>query len=802
MKKYSPSIQLFLESNEAKIENQVNDIPKLELETTCQRVLDKNPVYKILQVSSSNPKVNAEKVIMLDYFQTENIENILNQLKYSKHPFIKTPIGYKNEVGQDAKVYYNIKEKGTLQALFDYYDKKNQGLKNNFSWYFSSPNSDNSLDAPISDAKASENLTIPDLSLTIEQKIKILIGIASALLYLQQAGSQIKFIIPSAVLLNDNFEPCLINTELPYYTVCTETDTFFFAQDSPSKMQDSDLIYSFGVLSYWLLAERRPFYYTTIPKAIKKLQCDQVPLFPASLPQEVNDILTKCFSSNPQRRPPLAVLICTLYDSFKLPSVTSYANSFLPQSLIAATRLANLGPENPITKLLNSTTPQLAGQNLFKASEMAENYPVSDRFLAYNLMYCSANFKYTDARLQFFVMMLNEYLGDEDTSKVARMAFDLVSKWSADDIESNVLLAKCYEFGIGCKEDKKKAYDIVASAQSNFSSKYQRGIYLEKQYSGNGGGLGSTLQKDAIRDSPDEDNIDSFYRLMSYPPFRDTAELMKIISYANQNKKRSKLYYRQLELYLTTTEGTDNQIAKLLISLATDEFDNNTRNEAIPILKLLTQRKKGKDFKPTEEYNISKEFYEKICQAPTPDYELNRRAATSHIISNIIRTQKLSQNALNDLEKSSADDKRLRAHYLLSKEDRDIVEAENLLMELEADENQSAKAELILLRLSLSLCDIDDAYSQLQDLADNEVPEAFNALAYYGMKCNYSYLSEVRINLAKAVDCGCIAALYNLAQYDKTMLTTSLFDIEQIDKLQKQFYETAPPSVFGVFDML
>ena len=804
MKKFSPCIQLFLEKNETVKQEQVNTIPVIELETNCQRVLEKNSAYKILRVTSSNPKVNAEKVLMHDYFQVNTFENILSKLIYTKHPTIKAPIGYlKPEEGADATIFYNIEEKGSLQALLDYYDKKNLGLSNNFTWYFSSPNSDNSLEIPNSDVNNSEKITIQDLSLTLEQKAKILIGIASALLYMQQVGLQTSYILPSSVLLNDNFEPILINTELPPYTTSPETDALFIANDSQDKLQSDDLVFSFGVLAYWLLAERRPFYYTTLQNAVEKLRYGQVPLFPGSLPQTLSSLLTKCCSTNSHKRPSLSIVLCTLYDSFRTPNIISYSNSILPPTLIAAIRLANLGPQSKIMKLLMSTTPALAGQNLFKASGMAEEYPVCDRFLAYHLMFCSANYKYTDARRKLFVMLINNYLGEEDKSKSSNAAFNLVSKWSEEDPESKVLLAKCYEYGIGCTEDQKKAYETISEIQNLFSASYQKGLYLEKGIGTEKSGSSAlTIQKDAIRDSPDEQTIDSYYQILSYPPFRDVKELLNIIHNAGQIKKCATLNYRLLDLYMTTNQGDDQHVSSLLKQLVSEEITNENMNIASNILKLMYERKKGKNYKPTDVYNIDQDLYEKICKKQLPTHEINRKEASHNIVTKIIETQNLPQTALKDIELNSANDKKQRAHCLLAKEDRDIVEAENLLMELEAEGDKGAKAELILLRLSLGIADEDEALSSLKDLMNSSVPEAFNAFAYYAMKYNYGYLSDVRINLLKAVDCGYMPAFYNLAQYDSTILTTSLYDVEQIKILQKSFYEKASPAIFGVFDML
>ena len=775
MKKCSKYLDLFKNDS-----FETADVTEAVIE--CEKIesIKENSVYEITKISPKNG-INVCKELNKNFMNMNKYTLVYDALKFTKHPCIKTPISHSpDKEGETARIFYNITEKGTLQAVLDFFEKQGNGDNPKFSWDL---------------GETKENSDYTDFSLTLDQKVKILIGIASALYYIsnttKQQTNRMTTLLPSSVLLDDNFEPLIINNEITNLVDAGNACDAFFTCKETAQEKKNELVYSFGIIAYWLLSERRPFYYKDINTAKEKLQCGQIPLFPGRFPPLLTKVLTKCCSIKETIRPSFDIILCALINTFKTPEITAYANKVVDKQIIAAIRAANLGTDSAIYNILEETkTKAEASASLIKCANIAMRNPVCDRFLSFSFFDVAARNKSSKARKSVFLEIVNGYFAKADPEA----AFKLVKKWSDEgDLESSVILAKCYKDGIGCQIDKDAYSALIKKAHENhvLSGSYEYGRFV-------GASTGDTIIKDAIRDSS-IDILNDYLSFLVKSPFRDESNIDEILK--EVPGKNAASYKLLIDNQIQKCPDGEEELASLLMLCLDLEYEKKEYTEAAQLLKLLCERGKDRHGNPTDIFKaaMAEEVKSMVDSIPICETESIRRKMSSSIVDKIIKTQNLSPDILKTLE--SSDNKREAAHALLAKEEREIVKAENLLIEV-MDTDKAAAADLWLLRLVFCFMPVEVCAQKLYELAKENVPEAENAIAYYFMKYGNHELSEIQQHLEKSVKGGCLPAMFNLSQLYGMVLNTNPDEIYYKEELINKFYALSPPNVFGVFDMI
>lgn len=724
-----------------------------------------------------------KKNIMIQVFKQQvdsqkESESTINQLDITDHPCIKLPLFFSHDSSDKPfSIHYSLTEKGTLQSVFNYYQDLQSNPNARFNWDFNMPqNSENS------DKNA-------HFSLSAEQKFQILIGIASACLQLEKSGNCIKSLLPSFILLDENFKPHLINTSFPLLkNNGYQTDSIFISPKIEKEKCCESLAYSFGYIAYFLLAERQPFYYVDLSTALRKMELGQVPMFPGSLPSSLFTLLTECCDISQFRRPSFETILCVLYNILHTPTYVAYANEVVPSYIIASARAARLGESSKIFKILMDTTDETAPDHLMKCSKIASKFPISDPVLSVELMKVSARTSFVHARRALFLMLIKGFALETNMNK--NRAFQLVKQWAEEgDMESAVLLAHCYEKGIGCGINPEKANQTIRSAKSPklFSATYEfgrftiDGIGAEKETSS-----GEALQKEAFNDHKDNE-IYSYLEFLRLSPFKAEPKIFDFLTTHELTKDHPELIDTLMRIMMTTTkkDGTAFSVQEIhnLAEKATEEGK---------YLDYLLQ-KRNRNLMGEKLPNEQKELPEVII----PASELTRRESNKLILQKIIKTRKLDEKENEKLQEST--DKLIRAKALLCGAKRNIVLAEDLLEEISM-ENVEANIILLLLRMSIGMIPNSIALEKLNAFGDH--PEAKNAMAYYYRHIENRPIEEVIALLDKAAEAGSIVAGLNYSCFVKNSKVTNPKMLDKALVYEKNFFEQSPAAFFGVFDAL
>ncbi|EAY11577.1 hypothetical protein TVAG_081490 [Trichomonas vaginalis G3] len=731
--------------------------------------------YTFFKSTSEASKFNIEQEIKIPIEGTDK-QPSFEKVEVAIHPCIKLPLLYSQESPEKPPIiYYSITEKGTLQSLFNYYQDLHSNQCARFCWDFTTVQNNE------------DSVKDTSFSISVEQKYKILLGIASACLQLEKYDNCIKCLLPSSILLDEDYKPHLINTSFPFIkSNGFQTDEIFISPTINKEKPCESLAYSFGYIAYFLLSEKQPFYYVDFQIALSKISMGQVPMFPGSLPSPLFTLLTQCCDISPFFRPSFDSIICVLYNLLQTPTYISYANEVVPPYIIASAHGAKLGENSPIFKKLMETTDENAAENLFECSQMAAEFPVNDNILSMEFMRVSARTGYVHARRRYFLMLINGFAGESDKNK----AFKTVKEWKEEnDMEAAVLLAHCFEKGIGGAVNLEKANQTIKKAKSSksFSATYEfgrftiDGIGAEKETSS-----GEALQKEAFNDHHSDD-IYSYLNFLLHSPFKNEMKIYNFLTTHQLTKNHPDLVDMLMRIMMTTTKSDGSIHANETIH----DLAEKATVEGKYLNYLLTIRNRNLRCEKLESEP------EKIDEAEVPPSEQRRRRINKNILAKIVSTRKLNQNSNKNLQKS--EDPVIRAKAILCSENRDIALAENILEDA-AKNNIEVEILLNLLRLSLGLIPYSLALEKLHALGDN--PEAKNALAYYYMYIENKTVNEIIDLLEEAADAGSIVAGFNYACILKNSKICSPEKIMKSNLYEKRFFEQSPPAFFGVFESL
>ena len=162
---------------------------------------------------------------------------------------------------------------------------------------------------------------------TLKRRIKVLVGIAHAMIYLHKKNIIHRDLKPANILLNENYEAFVSDFGLSQFIPKREVGgTPLYLAPEIIRNQDINQkvdVYSFAIIMYQLLTGEKPFNgEKSVMRLMERAERGERPEIPNNLPKELSNLIQKCWSNNPDDRPSfeeiLDILISNNYDGVQL----------------------------------------------------------------------------------------------------------------------------------------------------------------------------------------------------------------------------------------------------------------------------------------------------------------------------------------------------------------------------------------------------------------------------------------------------------------------------------------------------
>ena len=288
-----------------------------------------------------------------------------------------------------------------------------------------------------------------------------------------------------------------------------------------------------------------------------------MPLIPARIFPQFSKLLNMCFKqSNLDKQKNILI---SFINFFLMQNPYAYIDylSVIDINMMCAIDAFNSFPKNSeIYLILLNTNKSNVGKNLYKCSKISEKYPYYNKTLAYNFMKMSAEYGYNEGRKYFFLMVLFGYLFNPSKKE----AFKLAKKWSdMGDINSAVLLAHCYERGIGCPKDRPSAFILLEKNRKTsnlFEIKYEyskcltEGIATLKDVN-----AGKAYLTDACL-AADKDEIYNYAKFLYKSGFSTPKQIIELLNQISTKNPKVNKFLQRIQI-TNDVDSKDLSITKI-----------------------------------------------------------------------------------------------------------------------------------------------------------------------------------------------------------------------------------------------
>lgn len=256
------------------------------------------------------------------------------------------------------------------------------------------------------------NSKSPPIKITSTMKLKWLLGISHALLYLHHHGMIHRDLKSDNVLLDEEFNPhvCDFGLSRCFPTILSASITngigtpIYMAPelfDPDSQISTKVDVFAFAILTYEIITGTVPYHElskkTNSFQLGNKISKGYRPKFPNETPESIKEFIEKCWSQNPDDRPTFDEIFSTLSHDFSLigsPVEESEISNFLNTLTSNDLHQTNFDKE---LKLISYIKPQIDNLiSMFQRAVESDNIDQIRKILSLQMINVNHRFKTED----------------------------------------------------------------------------------------------------------------------------------------------------------------------------------------------------------------------------------------------------------------------------------------------------------------------------------------------------------------------------------------------------------------------